>query len=142
MKLPSLFPVVFFPVGILLSSKLHPAALTPRICIVAIALSLIAGCVVLYRRLIVTAAIFGVAAWLLLGFAAANLERASVPPNLASTLIETGKLDTSVALRWRGRLRSDPLQLPWGTRYEIALERGRVLHGNYARHRRAASDLV
>lgn len=78
---------------------------------------------VLYRRLIVTAAIFGVAAWLLLGFAAANFERASVPPNLASTLIETGKLDTSVALRWRGRLRSDPLQLPWGTRYEIALER-------------------
>ena len=25
-------------------------------------------------------------------------------------------------MRWRGRLRGDPLQLPWGTRYEIDLD--------------------
>jgi competence protein ComEC len=37
-------------------------------------------------------------------------------------LIETGKLDATTALRWRGRLRSDPLQLPWGKRYEIDLD--------------------
>ena len=54
--------------------------------------------------------------------AASNLERASVPPNLAGTLIESGKLDAGTALRWRGRLRSDPLQLPWGMRYEINLD--------------------
>jgi hypothetical protein len=37
-------------------------------------------------------------------------------------LIETGKLDATTALRWRGRLRSDPLPLPWGKRYEIDLD--------------------
>src|SRR5258708_27331919 len=42
---------------------------------------------------------------------------------LFRSLIEAGKLDSSVALRWRGRLRADPLALPWGTRYEINLDR-------------------
>lgn len=28
----------------------------------------------------------------------------------------------SVALRWRGRLREDPMALPWGQRFEIDLE--------------------
>src|SRR5258708_28695265 len=45
-----------------------------------------------------------------------------MPTNLASALIESGKLDSSAALRWRGRLRADPLALPWGTRYEINLQ--------------------
>jgi competence protein ComEC len=31
-------------------------------------------------------------------------------------------MDAGTALRWRGRLRGDPLQLPWGMRYEIDLE--------------------
>jgi competence protein ComEC len=62
------------------------------------------------------------AAWLCLGCAAAGLERISIPTNLASSLIDSGKLDSSVALRWRGRLHMDPLALPWGTRYEINLE--------------------
>jgi len=31
-------------------------------------------------------------------------------------------MDLSVPLRWRGRLREDPIALPWGHRYEIDLE--------------------
>src|SRR4029077_14833363 len=68
------------------------------------------------------AVLFAAGAWLLLGAAASKLERASAPPNLASTLIESGKLDAETPLRWRGRVRSDPLGLPWGTRYEINLD--------------------
>src|ERR1019366_4249887 len=30
--------------------------------------------------------------------------------------------DLSEPLRWRGRLRSDSMRLPWGTRFEIDLE--------------------
>src|SRR5258708_16968809 len=41
---------------------------------------------------------------------------------LFRSLIEAGKLDSSVALRWRGRLGGDPLAVPWGTRYEINLQ--------------------
>jgi hypothetical protein len=31
-------------------------------------------------------------------------------------------VDPGTALRWRGRLRKDPLRLPWGQRFEIDLE--------------------
>jgi competence protein ComEC len=123
MKLPSLFPVGFFAGGILLSIELRnfaPAGL--RILILAALLFLFFGYVALRNKWILAATLFAAGAWLSLGVAASNLERASVSPNLASTLIESGKLDSGTALRWRGRLRSDPLQLPWGMRYEINLE--------------------
>lgn len=123
MKLPSLWPAVCFAGGILLSGKLagygHSA---PIIYVLTAALLLLSGFLLLHKNWILAAALVGAAAWLSLGFAAASLERAAIPQNLASTLIETGKLDSSVALRWRGRLRGDPLQLPWGTRYELNLE--------------------
>src|SRR5882672_6633547 len=122
MKLPSLFPVALFAGGILLSTELKKfASLSPRICIFAALLFLLFGYIVLRRNWILPAALFAAGVWVLLGVSASNLERASVPPNLASTLIESGKLDAGTALRWRGLLRSDPLQLPWGTRYEINL---------------------
>ena len=123
MKLPSLFPVVLFAGGILLSIELKKfALLSPRICIFAVLLFLLFGYIVLRLNWIFPAALFAACAWLSLGIVALNLERASVPQNLASTLIESGKLDASTALRWRGRLRGDPLQLPWGMRYEIDLD--------------------
>ncbi len=123
MKLPSLFPVALFAGGILLSIELKTfALLSPRICISAVLLFLLFGYIALRQNWILAAALFAAGAWLSLGMAASNLERASMPPNLASTLIETGKLDAETALRWRGRLRGDPLALPWGTRYEINLE--------------------
>jgi competence protein ComEC len=123
MKLPSLFPVGLFAGGILLSIELKRfALLNPRICIFAALLFLLFGYIVLRRNWIFAAVVFAAGAWMSLGVAAANLDRASAPLNLVTTLIESGKLDTGTALRWRGRLRSDPLLLPWGTRYEINLE--------------------
>lgn len=123
MKLPSLFPVAFFAGGILLSiDQKNFAPPSPRIIIFAALLFLLFGYIALRRNWIFAAAPFAAGAWLSLGMAASHLERAAVPPNLASTLIESGKLDAETALRWRGRLRADPLQLPWGTRYEINLE--------------------
>ena len=123
MKLPSLFPVGIFAGGILLSIELKNfAPPSPRFFIFAALLFLLFGYTLLRRNWILAAALFAAGAWLSLGLAAANLERASVPVNLASTLIESGKLDAETALRWRGRLRSDPLPLPWGMRYEINLD--------------------
>ena len=123
MKLPSLFPVAFFAGGILLSIEMKSfALLSPRILMFAALLLLLFGYIVLRRNWIFAAAVFAAGAWLAVGIAASSLERASVPQDLASSLIESGKLDSATALRWRGRLRGDPLQLPWGTRYEINLE--------------------
>jgi len=123
MKLPSLFPVALFAGGILLSLELKKSALAnPRILIFAALFLLLLGFLALRRTWLLAAALFAAGAWISLGFATSNLERASVPPNLAGTLIESGKLDAGTALRWRGRLRGDPLHLPWGVRYEISLD--------------------
>jgi competence protein ComEC len=123
MKLPSLFPVAFFAGGILLSAPLKRCdILTPRLCLLAVILFLVFGFFSLERNWTFPAALFAACAWLSLGLAASRLERASVPPNLARTLIETGHLESSAPLRWQGRLRGNPLELPWGARYEINLE--------------------
>jgi competence protein ComEC len=123
MKLPSLFPVTFFAGGILLFARFpYCSIVTLRFCLAAIVVALACGWLALHRKWTGTAAIFAAGAWISLGFATSGFERASTPANLASTLIESGKLDGSVALRWHGRLRSDPLELPWGIRYELRLE--------------------
>jgi competence protein ComEC len=123
MKLPSLLPVTFLAGGILLSIRLpEHSSIAPRVYLVTTALLLVAGLVALCRDWIVPAAIFGACAWASLGFAASSLERVSAPSNLASALLESGKPNGSTALRWQGRLRSDPLELPWGIRYEIDLD--------------------
>jgi competence protein ComEC len=123
MKLPSLFPVAFFAGGILLSIELGALVIPrPAAYIVGALLLLLCGAIAFRKNFVIAAAVFASCAWLAAGIVASNLERAAVPSNLASTLIESGKLDASTALRWRGKLRSDPLQLPWGERYEINLD--------------------
>jgi competence protein ComEC len=123
MKLPSLFPIAFFAGGILLSIELRTLALPrPGTYLLSALLLLLCGYIALRRNWIVAAALFAAGAWLSVGIVASNLERVAVPANLASTLIESGKLDSTTALRWQGRLRADPVELPWGKRYEINLE--------------------
>jgi len=123
MRLPSLFPVAFFAGGIFLSIELKwIALLSHRNFIFAALLFLLIGYISLRRNWILAAVVFAAGVWLSVGIAASNLERISAPTNLAGTLIESGELDSGTALRWRGRLRGDPLQLPWGARYEINLE--------------------
>jgi competence protein ComEC len=123
MKLPSLFPVTFLAGGILLSARFPDLPHFPACAYLIIAvLLLIGGLIALRRGWIATAAILAGCVWASLGFAASSFERISKPTNLASALIESGRLDAGTALRWRGRLRNDPLELPWGIRYEVGLE--------------------
>jgi competence protein ComEC len=123
MKLPSLFPAALFAGGILLSIELKDFAQpSPRFFLLTALLFLLIGYTLLRQNWVPAAAMLAAGAWLSLGMAAAKLERAAVSPNLASNLIESGKLDAETPLRWRGRLRDDPLELPWGMRYEIDLE--------------------
>jgi competence protein ComEC len=124
MKLPSLWLVGAFAAGVLCSrAPAGPSRLPPIVYLAVAAVLLLIGTLALHRFFLIPAALLGLAAWVCLGVAVARLEQLSVPGNLASTLLESGKLDSSVALRWRGRLRSDPLDLPWGTRYEVNLSR-------------------
>ena len=69
-------------------------------------------------------------AWVALGGLAMTVEGASVPSNHVTRLIAAGRMDTSELLRGRGRLREDPVVLPWGHRFEIDLEEVEVAGAN------------
>lgn len=123
MRAPALWIAAALAGGIALAvarpvdTKLWLVSALAAILLAAIALwrlrTIVAGCLVLL-------------AWIALGALATNLDRAAVPANHVTRLIAAGRLDTSEPLRWGGRLREDPIELPWGRRYEIDLERVQI----------------
>jgi competence protein ComEC len=118
-KLPALCLVAAFAAGIGAAARWPaPVALTAA----ASFASTVIAILLLWRKLETASWIFALAAWCALGSLAANIERADVPANHITRLIPAGRLDVNDTLRWRGRLREDPAALPWGHRYEIALE--------------------
>ena len=119
MRLPALWLAVAFAIGITVAG---PHALPAWIWIAASAAPVLLGGILLWRRQVLAAWILALAAWFGLGGFALTLEHAAVPPGHVTRLLAAGRLDNSEPLRWRGRLREDPLRLPWGQRYEIDLE--------------------
>lgn len=128
MKLPALWLALAFAAGIAISSQ---EALPSRALAITALILVILGSIILGRRQLLASWTIAIAAWATLGALAANLQRAAVRPDHVTRLIAAGKLDTSDALRWRGRLRDDPIRLPWGVRYEVDLERVEIA-GAYA----------
>ncbi len=118
MKLPAVWIAFAFAAGIAAEKLQQDSAL---IWAASAAAAILLGAVLLQRRHAVAAWIFVLATWTALGGLAARIEGLAVAPSHVSRMIAGGQLDTSEPLRWRGRLRSDPLQLPWGLRYEIDL---------------------
>ncbi|MGC1634764.1 MAG: ComEC/Rec2 family competence protein, partial [Candidatus Acidiferrales bacterium] len=127
MKLPALWMLAAFAAGIGIaerwpgSLRLWLVAAAVAI-LLAVALALFVGAGFARRHFVTFAWICALAAWLALGGLTRSVERAGIPSNHITRLIAVDKVDTSVALRWRGRLREDPLALPWGERLEIDLE--------------------
>lgn len=93
-----------------------------RIWIALAAVAILAGMLLVKRGWNTGAWAVGLAAWMALGAAAAGMERAAAPENLATRLIERGEIDAEESLRWTGVLRADPVRLPWGVRCEMELE--------------------
>ncbi len=114
-----LWLVAAFAAGIAAAARWHSSV---TLTAVACAALIVVAVLLLWRKLEIAAWIFALAAWCALGSLAANVERADVPANHITRLIADGRIDVNDALRWRGRLREDPAALPWGHRYEIALE--------------------
>jgi competence protein ComEC len=119
MKLPALWIAAAFAAGISIASRWQAS---PKIWCAAAAVAISAGIILVWRQHPTVAWCFALLAWIALGGLAIGVERAAVPRNHISQLIASNSIDTSVPLRWRGRLREDPLRLPWGLRYEIDLE--------------------
>jgi ComEC/Rec2-related protein len=124
MKLPALWILAALAAGIEVAER-WPA--TPKLWAVVAACGVLAGGILAagfpwWRHCAVVAWFFALVAWAAVGALAAGVEKATVPANHVARLIAAGRVDTSIALRWRGRLREDPLTLPWGQRFEIDLE--------------------
>jgi competence protein ComEC len=118
-KLPALWIVTAFATGIELATR-WPAS--PKLWAAAAAVAIAAGGAIAWRNRLAMAWAAALLTWLTVGGFATSVERAAVPAKHVTRLIASGRLDTSEPLRWRGRLREDPLLMPWGRRYEIALE--------------------
>jgi competence protein ComEC len=101
---------------------LGPRAVWPEVWAVLAIAAILAGLACVGRRWLWSAWGCALAAWLLVGGLAAELERIALPANQVARFLKEHPIDTSVPLRWSGRLRSDPVRLPWGLRYEIDLE--------------------
>ncbi|MGA8145445.1 MAG: DNA internalization-related competence protein ComEC/Rec2 [Candidatus Acidiferrales bacterium] len=123
MKLPSLWIAAAFATGIGMAIRWPE---TPRLCAAAASLAILAGAFLIWRGRIGPAAACALAAWIALGSLALGIERAAVPTNHVTHLIAANRLDFTEPLRWRGRLREDPLVMPWGRRYEIDIEQVEV----------------
>jgi len=127
MKLPVVWVVSAFAAGIALVAWAVPAphAGVPWplwSCAGAAALAILLGLALVRRKRVAAAGAAALVAWAALGGLATVFERQARPANHVTRLIAEGRVDTSEPLRWRGRLRENPLDLPWGRRYEIELE--------------------
>jgi competence protein ComEC len=117
--IPLLWIAAALALGIALAGALPPAP----VAWMAFAGAAVAGGWLLVRRgRLRTAWAIALLAWCLVGLAAASCERAAQPANRVDRMVDAGRIDLSEPLRWRGRLRDDPLRLPWGYRYVISLE--------------------
>jgi hypothetical protein len=119
MKLPALWIAVAFAAGIALVMRWPHQ---PVMCATVAALAILAGGILIWRNFLFAAGICALTAWTAIGSLALGIEQALVPENHVTRLIAANRIDLTEPLRWRGRLREDPLVMPWGRRYEIDIE--------------------
>ena len=119
MKLPALWIATAFATGIGIITRWPHQPLTYA---AVAALAILAGAILIWRGLLFAAAICALAAWTALGGLALGIEQATLPANHITRLLAANHIDLTEPLRWGGRLREDPLVMPWGRRYEIDIE--------------------
>lgn len=119
MKLPALWIGLAFASGI--AAARFPST-RPTLWIAAATIAILVGLLLalLWKR-VAAAGICALGAWFALGALAMQLEQRNVALDDVAGLVESGNIDTSQSLRWRGVLREDPEGLPWGVRYTIDL---------------------
>lgn len=121
MKLPALWLALALGGGIALAGAAPEA---PRAWAGAAAAAILLAGALLWRRRLVAAWALALTGWAALGLFAAQVEPRGVPADHVSRLAAEagGPLVLDEPLRWRGRLRLDPVRLPGGARYELDLE--------------------
>ncbi len=122
MKLPALWLAFLLASGVALADVVPP---NPGPLLMVAAGLLLFGLVLLAKDFRLSAWMAALLAWGLLGAAAAQLESRARPANHVLRLLQSPDSVLAEALdlplRWQGTLRSDPVRLPWGVRYEVEL---------------------
>jgi competence protein ComEC len=127
MKHPSLYIATSLAGGILLADlSVLQSHFGSRAWMLAAIVSLAGGGLLAWRGSSWPAWAAAMGAWMFLGGAASTLQRTAVPTDIVTALIQQGRIETNQPLRWTGRLRQDPVRLPWGLRYDIELEQVQV----------------
>ena len=119
MKLPALWIFAAFAAGIGIAMRWSAS---PGLWAAAVTFAILCAAIFVWRNYSSPAWILALLAWLALGGLALAVEHSTVPKNHITRLVRSKGIDLSVPVRWRGRLRDDPMALPWGHRYEIDLE--------------------
>ena len=119
MKLPALWIAASFAAGIAIATR-WPGPL--NVWLAGVIAAIVLGGILLWRSKAQAAWVLALVAWVALGGLAICMECAAIPADHVTRLITSGSLDITEPLRWQGRLREDPMALPWGRRYEIDLE--------------------
>src|ERR1700687_1283670 len=116
---PAVPIVAAFAAGIAIGSR---GGYLPGVYAAMCLICLLAALGLFRRGAMLPAAVMGLSVWLFLGALAIRFEQAAMPENNVARLIASGRLDTSEALRWTGRLRYDPIKIAGGLRYDVDLE--------------------
>ena len=123
MKFPALALAAFLASGIVADRLIatgFPQSARPFM--LASAVLVASGFALLMLRRNTLAWAISLLAWCALGVTAARIEGMAVPADHITSLLARNVLNLDEPLRWRGTLRLDPLELPWGLRYQLDLE--------------------
>ena len=126
MKLPAVAITAAFAGGVVLGlcapmERLATSPLWLAAGFLAAALLIITGMLLLSRSRFGEAAIVSGVSWIVLGVLGAWIAARPLPSSHVISLIESGRIDLHTPLRWRGTLRVEPANLPWGFGLEIEL---------------------
>src|SRR6266852_2188280 len=126
MRLPAVAIAAAFASGIALG--VHPAiarnASSPALLFSSLSVAVLvvlAGFILVRIGRLFPAAAASLVSWALLGLGSACLAEQPRRADHVISLVEQGRLNLKVPLRWHGHLRDVPTRLPWGYGYEIEL---------------------
>lgn len=127
MKLPAVALAAFFCAGIALGLWCPGAdqLSSPRALWVLIAGAAlgIAVCLALFRRgALLASAAASLAVWTVVGALAAAVAQQPPPRDFVRRVVQEKQIDLRVPLRWMVQLTNEPVRLPWGWRYDLALK--------------------
>lgn len=126
MKLPALAIAAAFVCGIVLG--LCPPFASRAVAhvflidgFVVTGLFILAGILLTRLGRLVLSAAGSMLSWILLGVLSAGIAQQPLPPDHIVTLVDDGRVNIHTPLTWHGRLRDEPVRLPWGYGYEVEL---------------------